>query len=62
MSDDIGGGWLPVHDPFRIQKKRPEDYPEVEMMRAGWPQPKKTPWKEIHPLMNVSGLYWRPAK
>jgi hypothetical protein len=38
----------------------PQDWPRIEVWRAGWDEPSVTSYDKMAPLMNVAGLYWRP--
>lgn len=37
----------------------PYAHDRVEAMRHDWAEPKTLSPRELHPMMNVSGLYWR---
>ena len=38
----------------------PQDWPRIEIWRAGWDEPQIIAYRDIHPTTNVAGLYWRP--
>ena len=51
---DPGAGWRPwAHSP------PPLDWLHLEIWRREWPGPIIVTPAEIHPAMNVAGLYWR---
>jgi hypothetical protein len=55
-------GWSPVHDAWGAAKDYPQNYAKIQIFRAGWEEPRTLNWSDIHPAMNVNGLYWRPVK
>lgn len=57
MSDE---SWRPVHDPFGTSPDHPRDYDAIEIWREEWSEPQATKWANLHPMMNVIGLQWRP--
>lgn len=54
------GNWKPVDNPYGDQKDRPWHHAKVQILRDGWDEIKNVAWSDLHPVMNVSGLYWRP--
>jgi hypothetical protein len=57
-----GDGWMPWHLPISAPSvPRPDDYAEVWIMRAGWDAPRRCSPGDLHPMMNVAGLYYLPV-
>lgn len=55
-------GWIPVTDPYGMARIHPREYRVIQIFRHGWDSPQTLAWEDIHPAMNVNGLYWRPVK
>src|SRR6476620_3170550 len=54
--------WIGSHQILQMAGRGdlPSDYPMLWIMRNGWDKPKAISPREIPPMMNVSGLRWKP--
>lgn len=60
MENEMKPAWLPMHDPYGLAE-RPDSEQDIWIMRDEWEEPHLTWWNNIHPQMNIFGLYWTPA-
>ena len=56
------GGWKPFHDPYRYHKDSPYLHEWVWLTRAEWDEPQKANPRELHPALNVIGLWFMPVE
>jgi hypothetical protein len=53
--------WAGMVDVAMFNGKRPYDYVEVEIWREGWNAEQLVDPCQLPPMMNMAGLWWRPA-
>ena len=56
-------GWMPWFTSYEFMRdKSPYAWHQVEIIRMEWDSSQVVTVCEIHPAMNVAGLYWRPIR
>lgn len=53
------GGYVAVLDPFYGGATCPHT-DDLLFLREGWDRPLRARFCDLHPAMNMAGLYWRP--
>jgi hypothetical protein len=58
----IQAGWRRFRDPYGYQRESPYQHRWVWLTRPEWPEPQKANPQELHPALNVEGLWFLPAE
>lgn len=55
-------GWKHYYNPFpQPGDDSPIHHDMIELWRPEWPESRTVNRDNLHPAMNVDGLFWRPA-
>jgi hypothetical protein len=54
--------YWPMEDPYGMLKMKPWDFEKIIICRRDWDKPVVTRYADLHPLMNIHGLYWKPLR
>jgi len=52
---------MPWLDPYLLNRLRPHYYKVIEVWRRGYTEVKVISPRDLDPLTNIAGLYWRPV-